>query len=84
MEDKKTTRLIKTYLTEKDVEKRVNRVFVVMLEGLSKMLEVWGDMECKGGGVIDPHEALFHCRACTFNGIRNHVNQAIERWKAKP
>jgi len=84
MEDKKTTRLIKTYLTEKDVEKRVNRVFVVMLEGLSKMLEVWGDMECKGGGVIDTHEALFHCRACTFNGIRNHVNQAIERWKAKP
>lgn len=74
---------IGTYLTEKDADKRVNGVFVLMLEGLSKMLEVWGDMECKGGGCIDPKEALFHCRACTFNGIRGHVNQAIARWKGK-
>jgi len=75
--------VVKVYLTEKDVEKRVNWVFVRMLEGLSKMLEVWGDMECKGGGCIDPKEALFHCRACTFNGIRNHVDQGITRWKER-
>jgi hypothetical protein len=71
------------YLTEKDVEKRINFVTVRMLQGLSKLLEVWGDMECKGGGMIDPTEALFHCRACTFNGIRHHVDQAIERWKRR-
>jgi hypothetical protein len=74
---------IGTYLTEKDADKRVNWVFVRMLEGLSKMLEVWGDMECKGGGCIDPKESLFHCRACTFNGIKHHVDQAIERWRKK-
>lgn len=87
MEDKKKRRTIfpevTVYLTEKDVAKRVNWVFVRMLEGLSKMLEVWGDMECKGGGCIDPKAALFHCRACTFNGIKHHVDQAIERWKPK-
>lgn len=81
MEDKNTTRKIQAYFTEKDVEKRVNLVFVRMLEGLVAMLRVWCDMECKGGGCIDPKDALFHCRACTFNGIRNHVDQAIERWK---
>lgn len=71
---------IGVYLTEADADKRLNYLYVRMLEGLSKMLEIWGDFECKGGGVIDPHAALFHCRACTFNGIRGHVNQAIERW----
>jgi len=85
MEDKKTTRILKVtaYLSEKDVEKRINFLYVRMLEGLSRLLEVWGDMECKGGGVIDAHEALFHCRACTFNGIRKHVDQAIERWSRR-
>lgn len=71
------------YLTEKDVEKRINLAFVLMLEGLSKMLEVWGDCECKGGGCVDPHEQLFHCRACTFSGIKRHVDQAIARWKVR-
>lgn len=80
---KPTNTSVGVYLTEKDADKRVNWVFVRMLEGLSKMLEVWGDMECKGGGCVDPHEALFHCRACTFNGIRKHVDQAIARWKSK-
>ena len=47
------------------------------------MLRVWGEMECKGGGVIDPKAALFHCHACTWNGIRNHVDQAIEHWKPR-
>ena len=81
MEDKKTTRKILAYMTEKDVKKRMDLVFIHMLEGLSKMLAHWGDFECKGGGVIDPHEALFHCRACICNGIRNHVDQAVERLK---
>ena len=74
---------VTVYMTEKDVDKRINFMYILMLRGLSRMLEEWGDMECKGGGVIDPHEALFHCRACTFQGIRNHVNQAIARWEAK-
>ncbi len=74
---------IGTYLTEKDADKRVNWMFVRMLEGLSAMLRVWGDMECKGGGCLLPEEDLFHCKACTFNGIRKHVDQGIERWKVK-
>lgn len=76
-------KIITGYLSEGDVKKRVDSVFVLMLEGLVAMLKVWGDMECKGGGCIDPKEALFHCKACTFNGIRNHVDQAIERWRGK-
>ena len=85
MEDKKHRKIlpeVTIYLTEKDVDKRINVMYVMMLEGVSKMLSVWGDLECKGGG-LDPHEALFHCRACTFNGIKGHVEQAIDRWKRK-
>ena len=78
--EKSILKPITVYMTEKDVDKRINYMYVLMLRGVSKMLEVWGDMECKGGGMIDPTEALFHCRACTFNGIRHHVDQAIERW----
>lgn len=74
---------VKVYIPEKDVEKRVNFLFVMMLTGLSHMLLAWGDMECKGGGCIDPHEALLHCKACVMNGLRKHVDQAIERWKGK-
>lgn len=81
-EHEQTTRILKpvgVYLTEKDAQKRVDFVFVRMLEGLSKMLAHWGDLECKGGGCIDPKEALFHCKACICQGIKNHVDQAIER-----
>ena len=71
------------YMTEKEAGARLNWLFVRMLEGLSKMLEVWGDMECKGGGCLDPKEALFHCKACALSGIRNHVDQVVDRWKSK-
>lgn len=82
-------RKVKVYIPEKDVEKRVDFLFVLMLTGLSNMLQAWGDMECKGGGYIDVREdgtdvgGLFHCKACVMNGIRRHVDQAIERWKGK-
>jgi len=82
-EHEQTTRIMRVTVSvpEKDVKKRMDQLFTHMLEGLSKMLAHWGDFECKGGGVIDPKEALFHCRACICNGIRNHVDQAIERLK---
>lgn len=87
MEDKKKKRPIlpevTVYMTEKDVDKRINWMFVRMLEGISKMLVVLGATECKGGGCIDPREALFHCKACTMNGIQRHVDQAIEYWRGK-
>jgi hypothetical protein len=86
MEDKKKRQpgpRIEVYFDQKEIDKRINGMYVIMLRGVSKMLETWGDLECKGGGQIDPTEALFHCRACTFNGIRHHVDQAIERWKDK-
>ena len=79
-EKDKPTRIlspITVYLTEKDVRKRMDMEFVHTLNGLAQMLEAWGDLECKGGGSPDPGEALFHCRACICNGIKNHVNQAI-------
>lgn len=74
---------ITVYMTEKDVVKRVDFLFVRMLEGLVAMLKIWGDFECKGGGCLDPKEALFHCKACTIQGIKHHVDQAVERWKAR-
>ena len=74
---------VKVYIPEKDVEKRVDWLFVMMLTGLSRMLMAWGDMECKGGGYIDAREQLFHCKVCVMNGLRNHVDQAIERWNEK-
>jgi hypothetical protein len=74
---------VKVYIPEKDVDKRVDFLFVMMLTGLSHMLMAWGDMECKGGGCIDPKEQLFHCKACVMSGLRNHVDQAIERWKER-
>lgn len=83
MEDKNTTKKIQAYFTEKDVEKRVNWAFMKMLQGLSRMLEAWGDMECKGGGCVLPEDALFHCKACTINGIKRHVDQAVTRWADK-
>jgi hypothetical protein len=79
----KVAESVKPYFTEKDVDKRVNFVFVQMLEGLSAMLAVFGNLECKGGGCIDPKDQLFHCKACTFNGIKHHVDQGIERWKER-
>jgi hypothetical protein len=74
---------VTVYLTEKDVDKRLDVSFIIMLKGLSKMLSVWGDFECKGGGCIDPRSALFHCRACVVNGIRGHVDQAIQNWETR-
>jgi len=71
--------VIATYFTEKDVKKKMDLMFIHMLEGLSKLMAHSGDFECKGYGGIDPKEALFHCRACICNGIRGHIDQAIER-----
>lgn len=74
---------VEVFYDQKEINRRTNRMLVHILEGLSEMLKRWGDLECKGGGGIDLQSQLFHCHACTWNGIRNHVDQAVEHWKTK-
>lgn len=86
MEDKKKRPVgprVEVFYDQKEINKRTDRMLVFMLEGLSEMLKRWGDLECKGGGGVGVGADLYHCHACTWNGIRRHVDGAIEWWKEK-